>query len=154
MKFIISKEKIKERFNNIHTESIYGFEVLENIEKGNYPTFLGTKATEILNWIHVDHASKTDTDLYAHRSVNDLIYALQYFYGVTFVEDENSLITLDLTMDEFHLLVEYSEFIFEKHYFGLTREEYKDIYRIEQLEKEIFRLEQIELEQHFTALID
>lgn len=154
MKFIISKEKIKERFNNIHTESIYGFEVLENIEKGNYPTFLGTKATEILNWIHVDHASKTDTDLYAHRSVNDLIYALQYFYGVTFVEDENSLITLDLTMDEFHLLVEYSEFIFKKHYFGLTREEYKDIYRIEQLEKEIFRLEQIELEQHFTALID
>jgi len=154
MKFIISQEKIKERFNNIHTECIYGFEVLENIEKGNYPSFLGTKATEILNWIHVDHASKTDTELYAHRSVNDLIYALQYFYGVTFVEDENSLITLDLTMDEFHLLVEYSEFIFKKHYFGLTREEYKDIYRIEQLEKEIFRLEQVELEQHFTALID
>lgn len=154
MKFIISQEKIKERFNNIHTESIYGFEVLENIEKGNYPTFLGTKATEILNWTHVDHASKTDTELYAHRSVNDIIYALQYLYGIIFVEDENSLMTEDLTMDEFRLLVEYSEFTFKKHYFGLTREEFEDIYRKEQLEKEIFRLEQIELEQHFTELID
>ncbi|MED3501927.1 hypothetical protein P4479_26285, partial [Brevibacillus agri] len=34
---------------------------------------------------------------------------LQYFYGVTFVEDENSLMTEDLTMEEFLLLVEYSE---------------------------------------------
>ncbi|MGG1513587.1 hypothetical protein ABE419_25080 [Brevibacillus agri] len=75
MKFVIPLEKINERFNIIHTESIYGFEVLENIEKGKYPSFLGTKATEILKWIHVDHASKTDTELYAHRSVNDLIYS-------------------------------------------------------------------------------
>jgi hypothetical protein len=154
MKFIISKEKIKKRFNNIHTESIYGFEVLENIEKGNYPSFLGTKATEILKWIHFDFASKTDTELYAHRSVNDLIYTLQYFYGVTFVEDENSLMTEELTMEEFRLLVEYSEFIFKKHYFGLTREEYEEIYRKELLEKEILKLEQMELGQQEVTFTD
>jgi hypothetical protein len=138
MRFAIPKEQMDKPYQTIHTESIYDLKILENIENGNYLPFLGTKAIQMFQWINGDSGTKTDTELYAHRSLNDLIYALQYFYGITFYEDQNHLVTEELTAEELHLLVEYSEFIFKKHYFGLTREEFEDIYRKEQLEQEIF----------------
>lgn len=144
MKLTFIREQMSQKYKNIHTQSIYNLELFEKIEAGVFPSCLGAKATQIINWINYDYTSKTNTDLYAHRSLNDLIYALQYYYGVKFIEDENGLVTEELTIEEFRLLVEYSEFLFQKHYFGLTNEEFEDIHHKEQLEAETYRLEQME----------
>ncbi|MGE7274750.1 hypothetical protein ACQKK5_25425 [Brevibacillus panacihumi] len=154
MKLTFLREQISQKYKKIHTQSIYELQALENIEKGVFPSCLGAKAIQIINWINYDYTSKTNTDLYAHRSLNDLIYALQYFYGVTFIEDENGMVTKELTYDEFRLLVDYSEFLFQKHYFGLTNEEFEDIRHREQLEAEAYRLEQMELEQLEAIFFD
>ncbi|MDH4617639.1 hypothetical protein, partial [Brevibacillus sp. AY1] len=85
MKLTFIREQMSQKYKNIHTQRFYNLELFEKIEAGVFPSCLGAKATQIINWINYDYTSKTYTDLYAHRSLNDLIYALQYFYGVTFV---------------------------------------------------------------------
>ncbi|MCC0567423.1 hypothetical protein HN020_14855 [Brevibacillus borstelensis] len=154
MKLTFLREQLSQKYKNIHTQSICDLQALENIEAGVFPSCLGAKATQIINWINTDYTSKTNTDLYTHRTINDLIYALQYFYGVKFIEYEYSLITEELTIEEFRLLVEYSEFLFQKHHFGLTNEEFEDIHYREQLEAEAYRFEQMELEQLEAIFFD
>jgi hypothetical protein len=154
MKLSFLREQMNKKYKNIYKEYIYDLEALEKIISDILPPFLGAKANQIIKWINIDYTSRTNTDLYAHRSINDLIYALHYLYGVKFFEDENGLVTEELTSEEFRLLVEYSEFLFQKYYFGLTNEEFEEIYYREQIEAETLSQEQMEQERMEALFID
>lgn len=130
----IDAKKSHDLYMNANDKYLFQTEHLELLEKGIFPFTCHSVTEEVITYINSN--DKLETGLYEHMNFNDLAYTLHYFYGVASQLDSNGNIHFEIPYNEFQLIIQYSDFLFKKYYYGLSRFEREEIAKSENQHRE------------------
>ncbi|MED4016290.1 hypothetical protein [Sutcliffiella cohnii] len=112
-------------YKDIFKENQFSNHQLQQLEDGIFPIASCSATKNVITYIN--NNDKLNTDLYRHMNLNDLAYIFQHFYNVPCRYDNNGNIHIDMSLKEIQMIIEYSEFLFKKYCYGVSREEREEI---------------------------